>query len=194
MAKDLFDFDVFKKLNLSVQEADAIRNVFKEKEIKKGEIILLNGQEVDTLFYVIDGCLRTYFIDEKGKEHTIQFAVYDWWISDMIAYFSQTKATLNIESLEDTSIFIIHRADLEKLCFQIPAFNKLYRSKLEGSIIGYQKRILGNLSQNATERYENFINQYPSIENSVKNYHLASYLGITTESLSRIRKEMSKRS
>ncbi|NLR90238.1 MULTISPECIES: Crp/Fnr family transcriptional regulator [Flammeovirga] len=194
MNTDIFFFDVFKSLYLTETEKQAIRNCFHEKHYKKGELIILNGQDVDTLLYVVDGCLRTYFIDEKGKEHTIQFAVHDWWISDMVAFFSQTKAIYNIECLEDSIVFAIHREDIEKLCFQIPVFNKLYRSKMEGSIVGYQKRILANLSQNATERYERFIETYPNIEMSVKNYHLASYLGITTESLSRIRKEMSKRS
>lgn len=194
MKTDIYTIDVFKNANFSDSEREIIRPCFKERKIKKGDHLILNGEDVHSILFVLDGCLRTYFIDDKGKEHTIQFAVYDWWISDMIAYISQTNALMNIECILDATIFEITREDIERLCYQIPAFNKLYRTKVEGSIVGYQKRIISILSQSATERYEGFIEKYPNIEMSIKNYHLASYLGITTESLSRIRKDLSKKS
>ncbi|NME67381.1 Crp/Fnr family transcriptional regulator [Flammeovirga aprica] len=191
MSTDIYTIDVFKNLSLTFSEREIIRSCFTEKSIKKGEHLLLNGEDVNSILFVLDGCLRTYFIDDKGKEHTLQFAVYDWWISDMMAYFSETKALLNIECIMDATVFEIQKNSLEKLCIKIPVFNRLYRDKVEGSIVGYQKRIISILSQTATERYLGFIEKYPDIEMSIKNYHLASYLGITTESLSRIRKELS---
>lgn len=191
MNTDIFTIDVFKSVDFSPNEQEIIRTCFTEKQIKRGTHLVINGEDVNSILFVLKGCLRTYFIDEKGKEHTIQFAIYDWWISDMIAYISQTKALLNIECILDATVFEIERENIERLCYQIPAFNKLYRKKIEGSIVGYQKRIISILSQSATERYEGFIEKYPNIEMSIKNYHLASYLGITTESLSRIRKDLS---
>ncbi|OHX68489.1 Crp/Fnr family transcriptional regulator [Flammeovirga pacifica] len=193
MTVDLFSIDVFKELFLTDIEKEAIQKCFQFKKLKKGETFIVNGDDVNTMYYVVDGCIRNYFIDEKGKEHTIQFAVYDWWITDLIAFYSDTEAVYNLECLSDSQVFGIHKDDINRLSLQIPEFNKLYRAKLQASIVGYHRRIIANLSKTAAERYEEFINRYPDIEMNIKNYHLASYLGITTESLSRVRRELMKK-
>ncbi|PTX62135.1 CRP-like cAMP-binding protein [Kordia periserrulae] len=180
-----------KQLSFTEAEIDFIEKKYRKVTFKKGEIILHAGEKVDCQYFVADGCLRTYLISKSGKEHTIQFAIKGWWISDYIGFFSGTDAALNIECLEDATLYKVSRSDVEDIFNQIPKTERFIRKKLERSFVSLQKRILANLSQTAKERYLNFTHDYPNVEQSVKNYHIASYLGITTESLSRIRKEIS---
>jgi CRP-like cAMP-binding protein len=162
---------------------------FKKIILKKGSVLLNAGASVNNQYFISSGCLRTYFIDSSGKEHTLQFAIKDWWISDYTAFFTAENAIMSIECLQDAVIHEVSRNSMENLYSSIPKVETFFRRKLEKAFASFQKRILGNLSQPAKERYLNFIRMYPNIEQSVKNYHIASYLGITTESLSRIRKE-----
>jgi CRP-like cAMP-binding protein len=142
---------------------------------------------------VSDGCLRTFYIDRDAKEHTLQFAIKDWWISDYTSYFANTKSILSIECIQDATIYKISKKNIESLYIEIPKLETFFRKKLEGAFASFQKRILSSLSQSAKERYASFTQTYPNIEQQVKNYHIASYLGITTESLSRIRKEIAQK-
>ena len=179
-------------LSFTEEENAFIVDKYKKVIYKKGEIILRADEQVNYQFFVFDGCLRTYLIAKSGKEHTIQFAIKSWWISDYIGYFSETKSVLFIECIEDAILYKISREDVEEIYAKIPKTERFIRKKLERSFVSFQKRILANLSQSAKERYINFTQDYPNIEQHVKNYHIASYLGITTESLSRIRKKISK--
>ncbi|WP_271782384.1 Crp/Fnr family transcriptional regulator [Aquimarina algiphila] len=167
-----------------------MENTFERVILTKGEIVLKAGERVTDQYYVYDGCLRTFFIDKAGKEHTIQFAIQDWWISDYIAFFIGEKAVLNIECIQNAILYKISKKNIEKTYDRIPKVERFFRKKMEKSFASFQKRILANLAQSAKERYVNFISTYPNIEQHIKNYHIASYLGITTESLSRIRKEL----
>ncbi|MBC8753902.1 Crp/Fnr family transcriptional regulator [Kordia sp. YSTF-M3] len=179
-------------LSFTEDEIALIGSKYKKVTFDKGEIVLRADEKVDHQFFVFDGCLRTYLVSKSGKEHTIQFAIKGWWISDYIGYFSETKSVLFIECIEDATLYKISRDDVEEIYTKIPKIEHFIRKKLERSFMSFQKRILANLSQSAKERYLNFTHDYPNIEQHVKNYHIASYLGITTESLSRIRKEISK--
>ena len=183
---------VFKGLEISNEEIESIQESFTKVTFKKGDTILRSNEDVKYQYYVLSGCLRAFFIDEKGKEHTVQFAVNDWWISDYIGYFSETKSVLTIECIEEAVLLRVSKKSIENTYNQIPKIERFFRKKMERSFVSFQKRILANLSQSAKERYLSFIETYPNIEQHVKNYHIASFLGITTESLSRIRKEIAK--
>ena len=180
-------------LSFSESEIKIIESVFHKVEYPKGTMILKTGDIVNHQYYTLDGSLRSYFLDSYGKEHTVQFAIKDWWISDYTGFFSDSKAILNIEVIQDATLYRISKEDKEKLYEEIPEIESFFRKKLEIAFGAFQKRILSNISQTATERYLNFINTYPDIEKRFKNYHIASYLGITTESLSRIRRELSSK-
>ncbi len=182
--------DIFKDISFSPEETSLIESKLEEINFIKGITLLEADEIVKNQYYVYNGCLRTYFIDKSGKEHTLQFAIKDWWISDYTAFFSTTKAIMNIESIQDTTLYRISKKDMEDLFSEIPQLETFFRKKMERAFASFQKRILASLAQSAKERYVSFINTYPNIEQSVKNYHIASYLGITTESLSRIRKEL----
>ncbi len=184
--------EIFKDIAFTAEENSLIRSNFEQITLIKGETLLHSNEIVYHQYYVYDGCLRTFFIDDSGKEHTLQFAMKDWWISDYTAFFSTSKAIMNIECIQDATIYKISKESIEILYHQIPQIETFFRKKMENGFAAFQKRILSNLSQPAKERYIYFMNNYPNIEQSVKNYHIASYLGITTESLSRIRKEIAQ--
>ncbi|MBF4985538.1 Crp/Fnr family transcriptional regulator [Nonlabens mediterrranea] len=181
---------IFKDIVLSQVESRMIEDKMECINLKKGSSLLQAQDTVYHQYYVDQGCLRTYYIDNAGREHTIQFAINDWWISDYTAFFNTGNAIMNIETIQDTTVYKISRSNMEELLQEIPQLETFFRKKMEGAFASFQKRILASLSQTARERYLSFITTYPNIEQSVKNYHIASYLGITTESLSRIRKEI----
>ena len=181
---------IFKDLNFTEDDTKIIASVFHKIEVKKGTILLNTDEFTDSEYYVVSGCLRTFYTDPNGKEHTVQFAVNDWWISDYTAFFTSEKSIMTMEVIQDATLYKISKNEKDILFQKTPTIDRFFRVKLERAFGAFQKRILANLSQNATERYLNFINTYPNIEKSVKNYHIASYLGITTESLSRIRKAL----
>lgn len=184
--------EMFSNTSFTTEESRLIASKFEQVKLKKGDVLLLANYVVYNQYYVCDGCLRTYFTDNAGKEHTLQFAVKDWWISDYTAFFVTTKALMTIECIQDAIVYKVSRESMEQLYAEIPKVETFFRRKMENAFAAFQKRILSSLAQTAKERYNSFVKAYPNIEQSVKNYHIASYLGITTESLSRIRKEIAQ--
>lgn len=183
--------EIFRDLPFTKEEGNLIAGKFDIINLKKGDTLLHADEIVHNQYFVCSGCLRTFFIDHSGKEHTLQFAIRDWWISDYTAFFTTTKAVMTIECIQDATVYKVSRTSMEDLYDEIPQLETFFRKKMEKAFTAFQKRILASLSLTAKERYTSFISTYPTIEQSVKNYHIASYLGITTESLSRIRKEIS---
>lgn len=183
--------EIFKDISFTKEEIKLIESVFHKINVKKGTPLINPGVIVDTQYYILKGCLRTFYTDRHGKEYTIQFGIKDWWISDYTSFFSREKAIMTVEAIQDSTVYKISEEDKEKLYQEIPKIDRFFRIKLEKAFAAFQKRILASISQSAKERYLHFINTYPDIEKKIKNYHIASYLGITTESLSRIRKEVS---
>ena len=172
-------------------EAEAyLFSISKKKTYAKGEILIREGQNVNKIFFVTDGCLRSYCIDKNGKEHTLQFAINGWWISDYIANYNNDPATLTIECLKESTVIEFNAEKLNQILIPFPEYEPFKRNTLERHIVSLHKRILNQLIMTAAERYGLFLEQYPDIEQYTRNYHIASYLGITTESLSRIRKEI----
>ena len=184
---------IFKDLHLPDRVVKMLEERLVEKSYQKGEILLKPGEIVRYQCYVIDGCLCSYFIDQAAKEHIVQFAISDWWISDYTAFYKQEKSILHIECIQNATVLRLSRDDMHYLFDQCAEIERFFRLKTESYISSFQKRIIGDLAKPAKARYEDFIRTYPNIEQSVKNYHIASYLGITSESLSRIRKELSSK-
>jgi CRP-like cAMP-binding protein len=183
--------EIFSYVNLNDTDAQIVSAKLKEISVPKGKTILSAGQFVPYQYYVLSGCLRTYYLDSSGKEHTIQFAVNDWWISDYTAFFTGGRSILYIECIQNAVICQISKENMEILYKEVPLIETFFRVKMERFFASFQKRILSDLAMSAKDKYIRFLETYPQIEQTIKNYHLASYLGITTESLSRIRKELS---
>ncbi|WP_179005677.1 Crp/Fnr family transcriptional regulator [Winogradskyella forsetii] len=181
---------IFKDLIFTKDEIKTIASVFKRVDAEKGAILIKPGDIVTDIFFIYQGCLRTFYTDKKGREHTVQIGIEDWWITDFTAFFSTSKAIMHLEVLQNATLYQLSSEDREALHIQFPQIHKFIRNKLAAAYAAFQKRILSKLSMTAKERYLEFIKTHPHIEKNVKNYHIASYLGITTESLSRIRKEL----
>lgn len=182
---------VFKGLELSRGEWTYLIDKFKKITLKKGELLLQAGSYLDSIYYLYSGCMRAFYLDEQGKDHTFQFAIEDWWISDYNALFKRERTVINIEAIQETVVFLLNMDDFEEMCNKIREVEAFHRRKMQGAFASFQRRILENLSKPAKERYLSFLKNYVEIEKNVKNYHIASFLGITSESLSRIRKELS---
>lgn len=180
--------EIFKDISFSEKEVAFIDSKFKKMHLKKGDLLLTPDTFANNQYYVYSGCLRSYFINAAGKDHTTQFAIKDWWISDYTAFFTTEKAVMNIECLQDAVVYKFSRENMNHLCEEMPKVEIFFRKKMEKAFASFQRRILEYLSEPAKQRYLKFITTYPEISKSIRNYHIASYLGITTESLSRIRK------
>ena len=182
--------EIFKGLSFSDEELQIISSVLMKMEFKKGSFIFKANDNVENMFYIYDGCLRTFHRDSSGKEHTIQFGIKDWWITDFTAYTSTSKAIMNLEVIEDATLYALSSTDKEYVYKEVPQIETFMRKKLESAFAAFQKRMVVSLSQSAKERYLDFLDTHNNIEKKLKNYHIASYIGITNESLSRIRKEL----
>ncbi|MFT6997685.1 MAG: CRP-like cAMP-binding protein [Cryomorphaceae bacterium] len=178
---------------LSIEAEEYFISISRKRAVPKGSTLIRQGQTVSKIYFVTSGCLRSYCTDKNGKEHTLQFAIRNWWISDYIAIHTNELATLTIESLKESSVIEFNTKDLDNMFARFPEYEPFQRHTLERHVVSLHKRILNQLQLTASERYDLFIGQYHDIEKYTRNYHIASYLGITQESLSRIRVEKAKK-
>jgi len=178
---------------LSPEAEEYLISISRKIVVPKGETLIRQGQAVSKIYFVTDGCLRSYCTDKNGKEHTLQFAIRNWWISDYIALHDKELATLTIESIKESTVIEFKTKELNEIHTRFPEFDTFQRHLLERHVVSLYKRILNQLQLTAPERYDLFIEQYADIEKYTRNYHIASFLGITQESLSRIRVEKSKK-
>ncbi len=181
------------RLHLRTEAEEFLYSISKVKILPKGEVLIRQGQIVKKTFFVTSGCLRSYCIDKNGKEHTLQFAIKYWWISDYIAIHTDKLATLTVECLTESTVIEFNAKELDGIHTHFPEFESYQRHNLERHVVSLHKRILNQLQLSATERYDLFLKQYPDIEQYTRNFHIASYLGITQQSLSRIRVEKVKK-
>ena len=178
---------------LSSKAEQYVISIAKEKLVSKGDVLIGQGQAVKNTYFVKEGCIRSYCIDKNGKEHTLQFAIKNWWISDFIAIYTNELSTLTIECITDSNIIEFNAEKLNGIYSIFPEFEAFQRKNLERHVVSLHKRILNQLQLPAPERYDLFLKQYPDIEQYAPNYHIASYLGITQQSLSRIRVKNAKK-
>lgn len=186
--------DYFKNyIPISDEIENHLNEIIIEKKLTKGEVVLSDNSMKKEHIFVASGCLRSFYKTENGKEYTIQFAIRNWWISDYITLYTNDKSVVSIESLTDSKILIIDKTKVEKFYKKYPQFETFQRKNFEKRIATLQKRILSLLTLSASEKYIQFVNDYSMFEKIIPNYQIASYLGITPQSLSRIRKERIKK-
>ncbi len=171
---------------LTDDEFAFVASHFTLKNFKKREFLIQEGESVKYAYFVVSGLLMLVFADESGKQHIVSFAMEDWWESDFLAYYSQTSATMSLQCIENTQVFCLSLQDYQKVCSGLQKMEHFFLKKSNAGHIGSQQRILTFLSSNAKERYEQLIKQYPSLVQRVPKTLLASYLGVSRETLSRL--------
>ncbi|EHQ27978.1 Crp/Fnr family transcriptional regulator [Mucilaginibacter paludis] len=175
-----------KIVELTDDEFHFILSHFTIKSFKKHQYVVQAGNPTLNDHFVVKGLLRSFYLDEAGKSHILQFAMEDWWISDPQAYHNGGNATLNIDCLEDTQVYMITLENREKLCAELRKMEFFFRKKTQAGYIALQKRIQSLMSQTAKERYDQFLHLYPQLSQRVPKTLIASYLGISRETLSRM--------
>jgi CRP-like cAMP-binding protein len=178
------------RLNLTDEQALMAVKSLKTKQFKKGEMLLKAGDLKSDTYFVNSGLLRCFSLDEKGKEHIIQFAPENWIITDRDSSVFNVPSSFYIEAIEDTEVVIVKQDFFSSIQHIVPEILELNILMLQNAIRFMQKRINMLLSATAEERYLNFIMLYPNLTIRVPQWMIASYLGITPESLSRVRKDL----
>lgn len=171
--------------------AFALEQLVSSKMLKKKEVLLKAGEECSHFTFVVKGCLKMYKVDDKGNRHNIQFAVENNWIADYGSFYAEEPSELYIETLEPSEIIQIEKNDLFYLYDHFPVFDRNFRIIIENVFIEQQKRLLQTISSTAEERYLYFLKKYPHLFNRISNVQIASYLGVTPEFLSVVRKKLS---
>ncbi|SHF55122.1 cAMP-binding domain of CRP or a regulatory subunit of cAMP-dependent protein kinases [Salegentibacter echinorum] len=178
-------------ISLTREEEQEFTGILSEKRLAKKEFLIKPGQSVNSEYYVVSGCMEAYYLSEAGDKHIIQFALEDWWISDFEAFFGSKEAQLYVEAVENSILLGIDRDNLETLYERIPKFERFFRIKTTNAFVALRSRILSSLQKNSKLRYMEFCENHPELERRIPNAHIANYLGIKPESLSRLRKELS---
>ncbi|HKG05155.1 MAG TPA: Crp/Fnr family transcriptional regulator [Pedobacter sp.] len=179
-----------KKVAITDEQFALISDKLKIKSFEKNEMILMKGEVSSHVYFVLNGLLRSYSIDSKGKTHIIQFAPELWWLSERNGILFNEESEFFLDAIERTSAIVMPKDFFNEAARIVPCMNDLNSSMLNNAIRFMQRRINMLLSATAEERYLNFIHLYPNLTLRVPQWMIASYLGITPESLSRVRKDL----
>jgi CRP-like cAMP-binding protein len=199
LKKDTFARSMFEAIEayfqrgfqLSEQDKELIHSVFTPRTIKKDEFLVREGEINKNGAFVAKGFLRSYMIDNKGKQHIIQFAPENWWISDKDALAGGKTSSLFIDAIEDSELLLLDFAGHKTLLEKLPGYAASFQQGMHKRMAAKDQRIIDTLTASAEERYQDFLKTYPTIAQRVPQHMLASYLGITPETVSRIRKKAS---
>ncbi|HEY5369322.1 MAG TPA: Crp/Fnr family transcriptional regulator [Hanamia sp.] len=191
-------FDTFRKyledkIALTDQDFELIESVSSFKKLRKRQYLLQEGDVCRFNAFVCRGFLRYYYVDHKGQEHIMQFAPENYWTGDRESMDSGLPSKYNVDAIEDSEILLLKKEDFELICNTVPAFNDFVNKTLKKNVLVLHERIHASLSLSAEEKYSNFISKYPSISNRVPLHMIASYLGISPETLSRVRSQSTKK-
>jgi len=176
------------RIDISCEEVDKFKSYFKSDKVKKKRHLFTSGEICKYMYFVEKGLLREYYLDEKGEDITIQFGFEEHWVGDLYSYFSGEKSNLNVEALEDTQFLYLARDDFERALLSIPKLERFFRLLIQKAYVTTQQRLARIFTEDAAERYYNLVKRRPDIISRVPQYHIASFLGIKPQSLSRIRK------
>jgi CRP/FNR family transcriptional regulator, cyclic AMP receptor protein len=174
------------------EELAIFNGLMERKFVPKKTFLLQEGEICKLEAYVVKGCIRTYYIDENGFDVILQFAIEDWWVSDIASFYEQTPSKLFIETLEDCELLTFNPETKEELLARVPKFERVFRLMLQRNLAATQNRLINTISKTAQEKYLDFIERYPAIPQRVPQHYIAAYLGISPEFLSKVRTKLSK--
>ena len=189
---------LFKTINekvlLTEEEQEVCKTFFTPKKLRKKQYLLQQDDISRYTAFVEKGALKSYTVDEKGNEHILQFALEGWWASDMYSFITSEPASYNIDALEDCELLLLSQQSSEAMMQKLPKMERYFRLLGQNAIVAMQRRMIGSLSQSAEEKYSKLVSTYPNIVQRVPQHMIASYLGITPETVSRIRKNLTNKS
>jgi CRP-like cAMP-binding protein len=190
---DLIINNISKYIDLTKEEKNHFTSLLTFRKIKRNQFLLQRGEVARYDCFVKKGCLRSAYIDKNGEEYILQFAIEDWWITDFESFINETPAKLEIMALEDTELLQIDKQSLDELFNNYLKFEHFYRLMNERHFISIYQHLISFLSESAEDRYLNFVQEYPQFLNRIPQYEIASYLGITPEYLSKIRRKQAEK-
>ena len=173
-------------VQLTDEEFAFVSKHFVCKKYRKNETIFTEGEKVKNVYFVLSGLLRLFYTDKNSKEHIISFAMEDWWETDFQAYYTKGAASFTLECLEDTEVLCLSLSDFEKLCNSLQKMDRIFLRQSIAGHIGSERRILSFLTSGAKERYEKLLVRNPALMQRIPKSLLASYLGVSRETLSRL--------
>jgi CRP-like cAMP-binding protein len=183
---------VQQKVTLTSDEAELLKQFFTLKKVRKRQYMLNEGEVCKYNLFVAKGLLRAFGVEENGYEQVVQFAVEGWWISDLNSFFSGDVAVYNIEALEDCELLLLTRQSMDEMLEKLPKMERYFRLLMQNHIVALRQRIIASQRHSAEERYIRLIEGFPTILVRVPQQYIASYLGMTPETLSRVRKQISE--
>lgn len=174
---------------ISEQDFEILLSHFIYKKIRRKQYFLQKGEVCKYGAFILKGSMRKYYIDDKGAEHIVDLYIEDWWAADRESYTMLTPTIYDIDACEDCEVLLLTNENVIKITNEFPAFNEL-RLKMDlNHYIANQKRVTSSISFSAEKRYLNFIENHPDFLQRFPQHYIASYLGITKETLSRVRKD-----
>ncbi|MEP7141747.1 MAG: Crp/Fnr family transcriptional regulator [Ferruginibacter sp.] len=190
---DQINRHVTKCTNLSTEELAYFNSILQYRPIPKKTILLHEGDICNFEAYINKGCIRNYYIDENGFEVTLQFAIEDWWVSDIASFQDHTPSSMFIETLEDCELLILSPQTKEDLMARVPKLERVFRLMVQRNLAVLQRRLFKTISTSAREKYLDFLKRYPTIPQRVAQHYIASYLGISPEFLSKVRTKIARK-
>ena len=184
--KEILKEHIVKTVSLTDDQFDYFFSRFKHQSYKKGQVIIEDGDKVECEYFVLDGCLKSFYINDDVKMFILQFAMPTWWTSDYNALYSGAKATISVDCITDTEVLCLSNADREEMCKEIHEIEHFFRWRTNKGYVASQKRLLSFMNNDARHRYEELMTQYPALYNMVPKHLIAAYLGVSRETLSRL--------
>ncbi|GAA4454561.1 Crp/Fnr family transcriptional regulator [Nibrella saemangeumensis] len=178
------------KVGVSPEALQLCTRYFMPKKLRKRQYLLQEGDVCNRLAFVEKGALYAYSLDSKGSSRVIQFAFEGWWIADLYSFFTQEPSSLHIEALEDSEVLLLEREQHQRLLEEVPAYETYTRILYQNAYVALQRRVEGTLGLTAEEKYARLLEQHPATLQRVPLHLVASYLGVTPETLSRIRRQL----
>ena len=189
---DLLISNISRHLSLTGEEIEFFTSLLRSRSLANGEFLLREGDVCKYESFVVKGCLKTYYLDEIGIEHIIDFSIEEWWADDLYSLLTQTPSRSNIKAIEDTDVLQIGKTDLELLYQKIPKFERFFRILFQNAYITQREQINLALSASARERYLLFLKKKPYAEKRFSQKDIASYLGVTPQFLSVLKKKLGR--